>query len=193
MSADENSAYKSSVPKRYKKIDIKLGKMGVDDFDFDSYNKVIVNFVGTQWRFSDYMLPGRVHDIEIISTVKFLFLADNKELMNQIRILFIMINRFTFYSVLKERYYTSSYFYCKLKIFPVAIFTCFQWPFLFFRQAFADWRPPCQIPTAMQCYKYCILPVSKHPSESVQYMYLWSECQIGTCFVRNAEFELKII
>ncbi len=42
MSADENSAYKSSVPKRYKKIDIKLGKMGVDDFDFDSYNKVPV-------------------------------------------------------------------------------------------------------------------------------------------------------
>ena len=40
VSADENSAYKSSVPKRYKKIDIKLGKMGVDDFDFDSYNKV---------------------------------------------------------------------------------------------------------------------------------------------------------
>ncbi len=45
MSADENSAYKSSVPKRYKKIDIKLGKMGVDDFDFDSYNKVVANFV----------------------------------------------------------------------------------------------------------------------------------------------------
>ena len=40
VSTDENSAYKSSVPKRYKKIDIKLGKMGVDDFDFDSYNKV---------------------------------------------------------------------------------------------------------------------------------------------------------
>jgi len=40
VSSDENSAYKSSVPKRYKKIDIKLGKMGVDDFDFDSYNKV---------------------------------------------------------------------------------------------------------------------------------------------------------
>lgn len=39
VSTDENSAYKSSVPKRYKKIDIKLGKMGVDDFDFDSYNK----------------------------------------------------------------------------------------------------------------------------------------------------------
>jgi hypothetical protein len=42
VSSDENSAYKSSVPKRYKKIDIKLGKMGVDDFDFDSYNKVSI-------------------------------------------------------------------------------------------------------------------------------------------------------
>jgi len=36
---DSGSAYKSSVPKRYKKNDIKLGKMGSDDFDFDHYNK----------------------------------------------------------------------------------------------------------------------------------------------------------
>ena len=33
------TSYKSSVPKRYKKNDIKLGKMGSDDFDFDHYNK----------------------------------------------------------------------------------------------------------------------------------------------------------
>jgi len=39
QSVDENSAYKSSVPKRYKKHDIKLGKMGADDFDFDNFNK----------------------------------------------------------------------------------------------------------------------------------------------------------
>merc|ERR1719431_531608 len=36
---DSSSAYKSSVPKRYKKNDIKLGKMGSDDFDFDHYNR----------------------------------------------------------------------------------------------------------------------------------------------------------
>merc|ERR1719495_1250578 len=36
---DSSAAYKSSVPKRYKKNDIKLGKMGSDDFDFDHYNK----------------------------------------------------------------------------------------------------------------------------------------------------------
>ena len=39
QSQEENAAYKSSVPKRYKKNDIKLGKMGVDDFDFDNFNK----------------------------------------------------------------------------------------------------------------------------------------------------------
>ena len=37
LSTDE--IYRSSVPKRYKKNDIKLGKMGVDDFDFDNFNK----------------------------------------------------------------------------------------------------------------------------------------------------------
>ena len=36
---DSSAAYKSSVPKRYKKNDIKLGKMGSDDFDFDHYNR----------------------------------------------------------------------------------------------------------------------------------------------------------
>merc|ERR1719481_392693 len=36
---DSGTAYKSSVPKRYKKNDIKLGKMGADDFDFDHFNK----------------------------------------------------------------------------------------------------------------------------------------------------------
>ena len=35
----DKDTYKSSVPKRYKKNDIKLGKMGQDDFDFDHYNK----------------------------------------------------------------------------------------------------------------------------------------------------------
>ena len=39
QSQKENAACKSSVPKRYKKNDIKLGKMGVDDFDFDNFNK----------------------------------------------------------------------------------------------------------------------------------------------------------
>jgi len=39
VASDSTSAYKSSVPKRYKKNDIKLGKMGSDDFDFDHYNK----------------------------------------------------------------------------------------------------------------------------------------------------------
>ena len=33
------AAFKSSVPKRYKKTEIKIGKMGQDDFDFDQYNK----------------------------------------------------------------------------------------------------------------------------------------------------------
>ena len=46
VSVDENSAYKSSVPRRYKKNDIKLGKMGVDDFDFDNFNKT--NFCGLE-------------------------------------------------------------------------------------------------------------------------------------------------
>merc|ERR1719341_3019620 len=36
---DAGASYKSSVPKRYKKNDIKLGKMGANDFDFDHYNK----------------------------------------------------------------------------------------------------------------------------------------------------------
>jgi len=36
---ETSSAYKSSVPKRYKKNDIKLGKLGMDDFDFDNFNK----------------------------------------------------------------------------------------------------------------------------------------------------------
>eukprot|EP00088_Acartia_fossae_P045284 TRINITY_DN4865_c0_g1_i2.p1 TRINITY_DN4865_c0_g1~~TRINITY_DN4865_c0_g1_i2.p1 ORF type:complete len:942 (-),score=230.14 TRINITY_DN4865_c0_g1_i2:411-3098(-) len=36
---ETNSTYNSSVPKRYKKNDIKLGKLGVDDFDFDNFNK----------------------------------------------------------------------------------------------------------------------------------------------------------
>jgi PAB-dependent poly(A)-specific ribonuclease subunit 2 len=35
----ERDMYKSTIPKRYKKNDIKLGKMGQDDFDFDHYNK----------------------------------------------------------------------------------------------------------------------------------------------------------
>ena len=35
----DKDIYKSPVPKRYKKNDIKLGKMGQDDFDFDHYNK----------------------------------------------------------------------------------------------------------------------------------------------------------
>ena len=36
---DAAAALKSSVPKRYKKTEIKIGKMGQDDFDFDQYNK----------------------------------------------------------------------------------------------------------------------------------------------------------
>ena len=36
---DAAAAYKSSVPRRYKKTEIKIGKMGQDDFDFDQYNK----------------------------------------------------------------------------------------------------------------------------------------------------------
>ena len=36
---DANAGLKSSVPKRYKKTEIKIGKMGFDDFDFDQYNK----------------------------------------------------------------------------------------------------------------------------------------------------------
>ena len=36
---DSTAAYKSSVPRRYKKTEIKIGKMGQDDFDFDQYNK----------------------------------------------------------------------------------------------------------------------------------------------------------
>jgi len=35
----EDSTYKSSVPKRYKKNEIKYSKLGSDDFDFDHYNK----------------------------------------------------------------------------------------------------------------------------------------------------------
>ena len=38
-SSKDKDTYKSSVPKRYKKNDIKLGKMGQDEFDFDHYNK----------------------------------------------------------------------------------------------------------------------------------------------------------
>jgi len=38
-SGEINSTYNSSVPKRYKKNDIVFGKLGVDDFDFDSFNK----------------------------------------------------------------------------------------------------------------------------------------------------------
>ena len=38
-SKDSSIAIKSSIPKRYKKTEIKIGRMGQDDFDFDQYNK----------------------------------------------------------------------------------------------------------------------------------------------------------
>jgi hypothetical protein len=36
---DRESSSLSSVPKLYKKVAIKLSKLGSDDFDFDRYNR----------------------------------------------------------------------------------------------------------------------------------------------------------